>query len=133
MCLVLLQSRVLVCTPSNSAADLIVERLPPNWTEIMHRMMAYSRHPRHHSDAVKRFCNPVTAGGGEHFAPTELKQLLTKRVVVATCMTAGVIYALGVGDDFFTHIIIDEVQHLLVVFACRRSNELSSCAGRPLH
>ena len=41
--------------------------------------------------------------------PTE--EIKKYRIVVVTCVTAGVLYALGIPDSHFTHVMIDEAGH----------------------
>jgi len=106
------QARVLVSAPSNSATDLLVERLvdrnvPRNQ---MLRVNAYQRDERSVSTKVKDCCDMLREGEG--FRLPTLDEMLRARVVAATCLTAGKLGALkAVQAGVFTHVVIDEAGH----------------------
>ena len=97
-------SRILVTTPSNSSADLIVERLHNSGKIIfgeMARLNAMQRPETSIPDAVRPYC----------FSNSDAEVLLKvvrHRIVVSTCDTAGGIYNLGLKQGHFTHCVIDE-------------------------
>ena len=91
--------KVLVCTPSNAAADLLVERLAVtglNETELF-RLNAYSRSERDIPGNVQTFS-----------AIPNHATLLAYRVVLSTCSSAGLLQTLNVPAEHFSHIVIDE-------------------------
>ena len=97
-------SRILVVTPSNSAADLIVERIHfSKQIQIgdLARLNAFQRAPEAIPEVVRSYS----------FTNDEL-QVLSKvvrhRIVIATCTTSGGIYKLGLSEGHFTHCFIDE-------------------------
>ncbi|XP_067126048.1 RNA helicase Mov10l1-like [Centruroides vittatus] len=94
-------SRILACTPSNSAADLIVQRLAESnlFTEDdLVRLNAFHRSNKVMPDLVKPFYKSVD----------KLSLISSHRIIVCTCVTAGKFYSLGLGVDHFTHLFLDE-------------------------
>lgn len=97
-------SRILVVTPSNSSADLIVERLHASGKLSigeMARLNAYQRGV----DVIPEAVRPYSF-------PNDTMEILSKvvrhRIVVATCSTSGGLYKLGLSEGHFTHCFIDE-------------------------
>ncbi|RXN04528.1 RNA helicase Mov10l1 isoform X1 [Labeo rohita] len=94
-------SRVLVCTPSNSAADLVCMRL--HQSGFLHAA-SLAR--------VNATCRP------EECMPEELRQYARAgedirhasfhRIVVSTCSSAGMFYQIGLRVGHFTHVFVDE-------------------------
>lgn len=96
-------SRILVVTPSNSAADLIVERIHHSGqVQIgdMARFNAFQRAP----EVIPELVKPYSFANEDHF----LAKVVRHRIVVATCSTAGTLYKLGLAEGHFTHCFIDE-------------------------
>lgn len=94
-------SRVLACTPSNSAADLIAERLHESGqvkTTDMVRLNAIQRNQETIPDCLKPYC----------VVGEDLETASYYRIVVCTCVSAGVLYSLGIKAGHFTHVIVDE-------------------------
>ncbi|XP_037569534.1 putative helicase MOV-10 isoform X2 [Dermacentor silvarum] len=94
-------SRVIACAPSNSAADLLAEKL---WTsgklvssDIV-RLLGFQRDVDAVPPRIKHIC--VNTGN--------LKKAARHRIVVATVATAGALYGLGLPPDHFTHGFLDE-------------------------
>ncbi|KAI0294855.1 hypothetical protein B0F90DRAFT_1820972 [Multifurca ochricompacta] len=91
--------KILACTPSNAAADLLVERLAAaglNSDELF-RLNAYSRYEEDIPEDVQGFS----------VFPDRAK-LLAHRVVLCTCSTAGSLQTLNIPVGHFSHIIVDE-------------------------
>jgi len=98
---------ILIATPSNNAADLIVDRLHRHITNReMFRLMAYQRHKDSVSPSVLEYCHYDSRVGAFDLLP--IKQLLHYRIIVATCITAGLLYSAGTPDTHFSHVFIDE-------------------------
>ncbi|QRV74351.1 RNA helicase [Ceratobasidium sp. AG-Ba] len=101
-------SRILACAPSNSATDLIAERLI-NTRDLtpaeLFRLNAIWR-PRIElpEDLVEYSLHHNTRG----FEVPALDKLRSFRVVVCTCSSAALAYARGINPGHFTHIFIDE-------------------------
>ncbi|CAN0164996.1 unnamed protein product, partial [Ectocarpus fasciculatus] len=105
-------TRLLLCAPSNTAADLLVSRLAAAGvgTTDMFRVMSFMRNQNEVSDDVKKYCcyDPKFPGG---YTLPHLAQLLDKRVIVSTCIMAGKLYNHGLPRDYFDVVMIDEAGH----------------------
>ena len=91
--------RVLACSPSNAAADYLVERLATAGLDLdkLHRLIAPLPHEEDASEDAKTFSQY-----------RRHEKLLAVRVVVSTCSEAGVLQNLNVPVGHFSHIVIDE-------------------------
>uniref|UniRef100_A0A8C4RNU4 RNA helicase n=1 Tax=Erpetoichthys calabaricus TaxID=27687 RepID=A0A8C4RNU4_ERPCA len=92
---------ILACAPSNSASDLLCERLLKHIdTREIYRMNARSRDPKT-IPAVIREC---------YMYPYK-EELMCFRVIITTLLTAGRLVSGGIPAGHFTHIFIDEAGH----------------------
>ncbi|KAM5170154.1 RNA helicase Mov10l1 [Mantella aurantiaca] len=94
-------SRILVCAPSNSAADLVCLRLHESGhlePGTMVRVNASSRQEETIHDVVKPYC-----GSGE-----DIKKASRFRIIISTCSSAGMFYQIGLRVGHFTHVFVDE-------------------------
>ncbi|XP_006157650.1 RNA helicase Mov10l1 isoform X1 [Tupaia chinensis] len=94
-------SRVLVCAPSNSAADLVCLRLHESKVlrpGAMVRVNATCRFEETIIDAIRPYCKE-----GE-----DVWRASRFRVVITTCSSAGLFYQIGVRVGHFTHVFVDE-------------------------
>uniref|UniRef100_A0A8C9A6V4 RNA helicase n=1 Tax=Prolemur simus TaxID=1328070 RepID=A0A8C9A6V4_PROSS len=94
-------SRILVCAPSNSAADLVCLRLHESKVlrpAAMVRVNATCRFEETISDAIKPYCKE-----GE-----DIWKASRFRVIITTCSSAGLFYQIGVRVGHFTHVFVDE-------------------------
>ncbi|XP_029289248.1 LOW QUALITY PROTEIN: RNA helicase Mov10l1 [Cottoperca gobio] len=94
-------SRVLVCTPSNSAADLICIRL--HYSGFLHaaslaRVNASSRQEESIPEALRLYS----------IAGEDIRQASFHRIVVSTCSSAGMFHNIGLQVGHFTHVFLDE-------------------------
>lgn len=99
--------RVLLCAPSNAAADVLCDRLralglPP---EELHRFCWTSRKLEFVLPQLLPFCAQSQEGT---LAYLPVKDLLSKRVIVCTCFSAGLLAELGVPKGHFSAIFVDE-------------------------
>lgn len=97
--------RIFACAPSNSAADIIAERLVDLGKSQIFRLMAPSRSKKQ----VRPKVLPLTMSNREGvFCTPPVSDLRKYRVIVSTCFAASVPYGIGVPPGHFTHIFIDE-------------------------
>ena len=102
---------VLVTAPSNTAADLLLEKLSTSLSKTeMLRFMAFNRNPREVSSVNKSFTYSYDDGEGVFVQPP-LEHLLKVKVVVATCCMAAKLFNLGVPRKHWDAIFIDECGH----------------------
>ncbi|THH04904.1 hypothetical protein EW145_g5188 [Phellinidium pouzarii] len=99
------EARVLACTPSNAAADLIVERLSALGDKVLIKLIAPSRRKASVSRDVLKF---TRINGIGTFVCPPLADLKKFRVVVSTCCNASVPFGIGVQRGHFSHIFVDE-------------------------
>jgi len=100
--------RLLVCAPSNTATDLIVEKLFHHFDKTeMVRLLAFSRDKETVSEKVLKYSYTDQEG---NFIIPSIETIKEKRIVTATLATAGRLPNIGVRDHF-THIFIDEAGH----------------------
>nr|XP_036862625.1 RNA helicase Mov10l1 isoform X2 [Manis javanica] len=94
-------SRVLVCAPSNSAADLVCLRLHESQAlrpGALVRVNATCRSEETVADAIKPYCKD-----GE-----DVWKASRSRVIISTCSSAGLFYQIGLRVGHFTHVFVDE-------------------------
>eukprot|EP00117_Sycon_ciliatum_P045094 scpid24971/ scgid32453/ Putative helicase mov-10-B.1 len=105
--------RVLVCTPSNSAADLITARVMESTlipAEYILRLNAHSRNWASLLNDDVKAVSQYDRANGCFFFPS-LEEICRKRLVVCTLTTSGRLVSAGMSRDHFTHIFIDECGH----------------------
>ncbi|KAK3769722.1 hypothetical protein RRG08_004971 [Elysia crispata] len=94
-------SRIVACTPSNSAADLIAERLhlsgQISQTDMV-RLNAFQRSCDSLPESILKYCR---------FA-NDLEAISHFRIIVSTCIMAGSMYGLGLSAGHLTHVFVDE-------------------------
>jgi helicase MOV-10 len=99
---------ILVCASSNSATDLLVEKLAHALdTRSMFRAMAYQRSPTTVSDTVRQYCHH----DGEGFVLPSAEKLQSFQVIVATSAMAGKLYNVGIKQSHFRTVVVDEAGH----------------------
>ncbi|KAL0566482.1 hypothetical protein V5O48_015530 [Marasmius crinis-equi] len=100
------ESRIVACAPSNSAADLLATQLLVLGPTQLLRINSLTRPVKDLPTNLKKFS---LINDNEVFAMPPSPEYIKKfRVVVSTCLTAGVPASLGVEAGFFTHIFVDE-------------------------
>ena len=99
-------ARILACAPSNSAADIIAERLVKHGLskEELFRCNAAMRN----FASVPEELFPYTYRPGTMYALPTMDKLLQYRVIVSTCINSAFAYNIGVPEGHFTHIFVDE-------------------------
>ena len=96
---------ILACAPSNSAADLIAQRLTVLGTTQVFRLISLSRRFETLPKTLHKFS---LVNDNNVFAIPSLEEMQKYRVLVSTCVTAGVLSGLGMKRGHFTHIFVDE-------------------------
>nr|XP_039250020.1 RNA helicase Mov10l1-like [Styela clava] len=93
--------RILVCAPSNSAVDVICERLAVsrqvNESDMV-RFNAFRRLESSIPESISKFCHK----------DEEIEKISHYRIILTTCVNAGIFYGLALPRDHFTHVCIDE-------------------------
>lgn len=101
-------THILACAPSNSAADLIAERLNGLGKSQVFRLNAVSRGTENVPAAVLALSRVTKDEGINRFVVPAAYELMNFRVVVSTCLSASLPYGIGVTRGHFSHIFIDE-------------------------
>ncbi|KIM42180.1 hypothetical protein M413DRAFT_70670 [Hebeloma cylindrosporum] len=96
---------ILACAPNNSAADTITMKLSSRGRSEVFRLNALSRRIEEVPKPLRAFS---MMNDNEVFAMPTAELLAKYRVVVSTCLSAGVPAGLGLKRGHFTHIFIDE-------------------------
>ncbi|XP_046398120.1 probable helicase with zinc finger domain isoform X2 [Ischnura elegans] len=112
----LLQSdtRVLVCTHSNSAADLYIKDYLHPYVEAGHdearplRIYYHKRWVATVHQVVQQYCLIETSGGVRTFRVPTLEDVVKHRVIVVTLSISMYLASLGLPKGHFTHILLDE-------------------------
>ncbi|KAK0191959.1 P-loop containing nucleoside triphosphate hydrolase protein [Armillaria mellea] len=99
------EAHILACAPSNKAADLIAQGLMHLGPMNVFRLNAMSRK---YSDLPKTLHKFSLINGNLTFAMPVLEDVVDRRVVVCTCISAGALASLGVKPGHFGWIFIDE-------------------------
>ena len=98
------RNRIYACAPSNSAADLIAERLTDLGHDGLFRLNAHSRG----KGTIQKELLPFSFLDGDMFSVPPVETLKKYRVVVSTCFSASIPYCVGLPQGHFSHIFIDE-------------------------
>ncbi|XP_021121333.1 putative helicase MOV-10 isoform X3 [Heterocephalus glaber] len=115
------KAHILACTPSNSSADLLCQRLRVHLPSSIYRLLAPSRDIRMVPEDIKHCCN-WDPKKGEYVFPAK-KQLQEYRVLITTLITASRLVSAQFPIDHFTHVFIDEAGH------CMEPESLVAIAG----
>ncbi|KAK3042186.1 hypothetical protein RJ639_001306 [Escallonia herrerae] len=102
-------ARILVCTPSNSAADHLLEKLLSEKAvnvekkDIL-RLNAVTRALEDMKPEYVDFCYVVDS----MFQSPRLRDLMRYRIIISTYTSSSVLYAEGIKRGHFSHIFMDE-------------------------
>uniref|UniRef100_A0A3Q3W9K6 RNA helicase n=1 Tax=Mola mola TaxID=94237 RepID=A0A3Q3W9K6_MOLML len=99
---------ILVCAPSNSAADLLCLKILEHVDKCeVFRMYASSREPKFVPESLKACSNLV----GECYVFPAKEKLMEYRIMVTTLLTAGRLVSGNLPEGHFTHVFVDEAGH----------------------
>ncbi|XP_070704660.1 putative helicase mov-10-B.1 [Pempheris klunzingeri] len=100
-------AHILACAPSNSACDLLCERLMVHMDpHQVHRVYASSRDPKTVPKHLLKHCNWDQAQDAFVFPNKEV--LMKYTAVITTMVTAGRLVSGGIPVGHFTHVFLDE-------------------------
>ncbi|KFV61329.1 Putative helicase MOV-10, partial [Dryobates pubescens] len=100
-------SRILACAPSNSAADLLCQRLIKDLApRYIYRLIAKSRNFQEVPDDIRCCCNWDDEQSCYVYPSKE--KLGCYRIIVTTLVTAGRLVSAEFPPGFFSHVFIDE-------------------------
>lgn len=104
-------ARILACAPSNSAADLLADRLKQQGTapSEMFRLNAPTRPVGNLSKTLVDCSRKI----GDSFIVPPIEELLRFRVIISTCSSSSLPYAMGATRGHFSHIFLDEAGQAL--------------------
>ncbi len=94
----------MACAPSNSAADILAQRLTSLSPEELFRCNAAFREP----GSLPADLLPYSYRPTHQFSLPSLAQLAKYRVIVSTCNNASFAYNIGLPEGHFTHVFVDE-------------------------
>ncbi|NWS75650.1 SDE3 helicase, partial [Crotophaga sulcirostris] len=100
-------ARILACAPSNSAADLLCQRLLKDFApRYIYRLIASSRSYQDVPADIRPCCN-WDERQSCYVYPSK-KHLGCYRILITTLVTAGRLVSANFAPGFFTHVFIDE-------------------------
>ncbi|NWI87216.1 SDE3 helicase, partial [Pitta sordida] len=103
-------ARILACAPSNSAADLLCQRLIPDIApRHIYRLIASSRNYKEVPADIRPCCNWDDAQSNYVYPSKE--HLKHYRILITTLVTAGRLVSADFPPGFFSHVFIDECGH----------------------
>ncbi|KAI0691003.1 P-loop containing nucleoside triphosphate hydrolase protein [Cerioporus squamosus] len=126
-------AKILACAPSNSAADIIAQRLTVLNPNEMFRCNAASRDPA----SLPAVLAPYTLYEGDHYALPSKAKLMSYKLTVTTCGNASFAHNIGIPQGHYTHIIVDEAgqasepEVLTAIKAMAGPNTVVVLAGDP--
>ncbi|XP_071375974.1 putative helicase mov-10-B.1 isoform X1 [Centroberyx affinis] len=98
---------ILACAPSNSACDLLCERLIVHMDpHRVYRVYASSRDPNTVPKHLLKYCNWDESQDSFVFPQKEI--LMQYKVIITTMVTAGRLVSGGIPSGHFTHVFVDE-------------------------
>ncbi|KAM9409052.1 putative helicase mov-10-B.1 [Pholidichthys leucotaenia] len=105
-------AHILACAPSNSACDLLCERLTVHMDRHqVYRMYASSRNPNSVPSNLRKYCNWDESA--DVFVFPKKKVLMEYKIIVTTLITAGRLVSGEIPVGHFSHIFVDEAGQAL--------------------
>ncbi|NXI60620.1 SDE3 helicase, partial [Chloroceryle aenea] len=101
------EARILACAPSNSAADLLCQRLIKDIApRYIYRLIASSRNYQEVPADIRPCCN--WDDGQSCYVYPSKEHLGCYRILITTLVTAGRLVSANFPPGFFSHVFIDE-------------------------
>ncbi|XP_060520243.1 probable helicase with zinc finger domain isoform X2 [Cylas formicarius] len=107
-------NRILLCTHSNSAADLYIKDYLDKWVDEGEehakplRIYYQKRWVATVNPVVQKYCLISMSNGTRKFNIPTIEDLIKHRIVVVTLSTSVYLSVMGLPQGFFTHILLDE-------------------------
>ncbi|XP_017768424.1 PREDICTED: probable helicase with zinc finger domain isoform X2 [Nicrophorus vespilloides] len=108
------ENRILICTQSNSAADLYIKDYLHPYVESGHeearplRIYYHKRWVATVNQVVQKYCMIDSSPSGRSFRMPTLEDILKYRIVVVTLSISMYLATMELQRGFFTHIFLDE-------------------------
>ncbi|KAH9829558.1 P-loop containing nucleoside triphosphate hydrolase protein [Rhodofomes roseus] len=99
--------RLLMCAPTNEAADLLAYKMMELGPTQLFRLNAPGR-PVDSDTKLRAALKDFSVTKDDKYGIPDLDRLQSYRVVVATCASAAIPYLLQIERGWFTHIFVDE-------------------------
>ncbi|CAH1119647.1 unnamed protein product [Phaedon cochleariae] len=107
-------NRILLCTHSNSAADLYIKDYLDQWVEAGEenarplRIYYTKRWVTTVNPVVQKYCLIRNDGTVRSFLIPTIEDITKHRIIVVTLSTSVYLSAMGLPQGFFTHVLLDE-------------------------
>ncbi|KAJ8965498.1 hypothetical protein NQ314_004086, partial [Rhamnusium bicolor] len=107
-------NRILLCTHSNSAADLYIKDYLDIWVEAGEenarplRIYYTKRWVTTVNPVVQKYCLIKNNGSIRTFEIPSFEDIMKHKIIVVTLSTSVYLSAMGLPQGFFTHILLDE-------------------------
>lgn len=107
-------TKILICTHSNSAADLYIKDYLHPYVEAGHeearplRVYYHKRWVATVNQTVQKYCLIELNGGVKNFRVPTLEDIMKHRIVVVTLSISMYLSTMGLPKGHFTHILLDE-------------------------
>ncbi|XP_059608674.1 probable helicase with zinc finger domain [Phlebotomus argentipes] len=108
------EAKVLICTHSNSAADLYIKDYLHPWVEAGEeearplRVYYHKRWVATVNSVVQKYCLIETTGNARSFRRPTVEDIMKTRIVVVTLSISMELASLDLPKGYFTHILLDE-------------------------
>lgn len=113
------ESRILICTHSNSAADLYIREYLHPWAESgiadakPLRIYYHKRWVATVNQTVQKYCLIELKGNTRVFKKPTVEDVYKHKIVVVTLSTSMELASLNLKKGYFTHILLDEAAQAL--------------------
>ncbi|KAL1272250.1 hypothetical protein QQF64_028112 [Cirrhinus molitorella] len=110
------QNKILICTHTNSSADLYVKGHFHEYATVHHeakplRIKAKERNPRSTDSITIQYCH--LSREGDQFEFPDKAVLDSTRIIITTTAVARFFHDMKLPENYFSHILIDEASQML--------------------